>query len=368
MLSSLGLWFFLACAAQAHEVQPAIADVLIDGDVLSVTIEMPLEPVMAGIDLDGLLDTNASAKASENDRLRHLEPGDLEAGFRAFWPEMQGRLVLRSGGRDIVPDLAEVTIGAVGDPALARVSQLRLTAALPAGGAPLVVGWPADYGALVVRQMGVGGDGYTGYLTGGSLSDPIPRASAGTQTGLSVFANYVTIGFAHIVPKGLDHILFVLGLFFLSLKMRPLLLQVSAFTVAHTITLALGILGIVTIPAAVVEPLIAASIVYVGVENVLTRGLSPWRPAVVFMFGLLHGLGFASVLGDIGLNSGQFVIGLVGFNLGVEFGQLSVIAAAFVLVALPFGGRRWYRRLVSTPASVAISAVGAWWVVERTLL
>jgi len=166
----------------------------------------------------------------------------------------------------------------------------------------------------------------------------------------------------------LDHILFVLGLFFLSTRLAPLLWQVTAFTAAHTVTLALGMLGYVTVPASIVEPLIAASIVYAGVENVLSRGLSPWRPAVVFVFGLLHGLGFASVLGDIGLNPSQFVTGLIGFNVGVELGQLTVLALAFLAVGLWFRNKPWYRARISNPASIAIALVGAFWVVERTLL
>ncbi|CAN0588825.1 unnamed protein product, partial [Ectocarpus sp. 12 AP-2014] len=133
---------------------------------------------------------------------------------------------------------------------------------------------------------------------------------------------------------GLDHILFVLGLFFLSTRMGPLLWQISAFTLAHTVTLALGALGYVNIPGNIVEPIIAASIVYVAVENIVSDKLHRWRPLVIFVFGLLHGLGFASVLGEFGLPADQFIPALIGFNVGVELGQLTVIAIAFLLVFL----------------------------------
>ena len=116
------------------------------------------------------------------------------------------------------------------------------------------------------------------------------------------------------------------------------------------------------------EPLIAASIVYVAVENIFGGKIGMLRVAVVFGFGLLHGLGFASVLGDVGLQDSRFVIGLIGFNIGVEFGQLSVIALAFVLVGWPFGQKLWYRTRVVIPASTAIALVGAWWTVERVFL
>jgi hypothetical protein len=130
----------------------------------------------------------------------------------------------------------------------------------------------------------------------------------------------------------------------------------------------LASLKIVTLPGSIVEPLIAISIVYVAVENIFfsRREGTPWgRIAVVFCFGLLHGLGFASVLGDVGLPTGRFFIGLFGFNVGVELGQLSVILAAFVLVGLPFGRHPLYRKCIVIPVSAAIALVGLWWAIER---
>jgi len=185
---------------------------------------------------------------------------------------------------------------------------------------------------------------YDGYLEAGALTDQIPLAGGGQATAWETFVNYIPVGFDHIVPKGLDHILFVLGLFFLAARFRPLLLQVSLFTVAHTITLALaalgytqfvddftqGSLGVAFID--IVEPLIALSIAYVAIENIFMKGISPWRPFVIFIFGLLHGLGFASVLGEFGLPEDTFVAALIGFNVGVEVGQLAVIAVMFFFV------------------------------------
>jgi hypothetical protein len=135
------------------------------------------------------------------------------------------------------------------------------------------------------------------------------------------------------------------------------------------VTLALSSLGYVQLPGSVVEPLIAGSIVFVAVENVLAKGtLSPWRPAVVFGFGLLHGLGFASVLGEFGLPEDAFFPALIGFNIGVELGQLAVIAVAALLLWTWAARQDWYRAAVVIPASLAIAAVGGFWVVERTVL
>jgi hypothetical protein len=203
------------------------------------------------------------------------------------------------------------------------------------------------------------------------------------MTGWQTFVAYIPVGFDHILPQGLDHILFVLGLFFLSTQMRALLWQVSAFTLAHTVTLALGAMGWVNIPGSIVEPLIAASIVYVAVENIFASGLSRWRPLVIFGFGLLHGLGFASVLGEFGLPEGQFIPALISFNIGVELGQLTVIAVAFAVLWLatlaagvahltedetPAKTRAVMARAVSITGSLIIAVIAAYWVVERTLL
>jgi hydrogenase/urease accessory protein HupE len=186
------------------------------------------------------------------------------------------------------------------------------------------------------------------------------------RTTGDVLLDYTVLGFTHILPKGLDHILFVLGIFLLSARWRPLLYQVTAFTVAHSITLALSLYGIVSLPPSVVEPLIALSIVYVAVENILVSGLRPWRVWVVFAFGLLHGLGFAGVLTELGLPEGEFVPALVAFNVGVELGQLAVILLALAAVGW-CRNRPWYRSRVVIPASLVIAATGAWWTVERVL-
>jgi hydrogenase/urease accessory protein HupE len=180
-----------------------------------------------------------------------------------------------------------------------------------------------------------------------------------------VIRAYIVLGFTHIVPKGLDHILFVLGLFLLSMRTRPLLLQVTAFTLAHSITLALSIYGVISLPTRIVEPLIALSIACVAFENLRLKEYRPWRPVIVFAFGLLHGLGFAGVLTQLGLPREQFATALVSFNLGVEFGQLAVILAALLGVGIWCGNKAWYRERIVFPASLVIALTGLYWTIER---
>jgi len=178
------------------------------------------------------------------------------------------------------------------------------------------------------------------------------------------FLLFIKAGIEHIVPKGLDHILFVLGLFFSSLLLVSLLWQVSAFTLAHTITLALAALSIVQVPGDIVEPLIALSIVWIAVENIVFTETNKWRPFIVFGFGLLHGLGFAAVLSDYGLPEGSLVPSLLAFNIGVELGQLLVLVIAAALVWF-VRNKSWYRQRIQIPASLLIALVGLFWFIER---
>lgn len=254
--------------------------------------------------------------------------------------------------------------------AMAVLSALWVAAAALPGRAhpvtPTIADMMSEDGVLV-RQHGAE-DLLTAFIEAGASSAPIPVADRAPLSGWQAFLSYVPAGFAHILPLGLDHILFVLGLFFLSTHLRPLLWQVSAFTLAHTLTLALGALGWVSIPAQIVEPLIAASIVFVAIEDIVSDGLSRWRPVIIFTFGLVHGLGFASVLGEFGLPQSEFIPALVGFNVGVEIGQLTVISIAFLAVGLWFNRKSWYRARIAVPASVVIAAVGSYWFVERVFL
>lgn len=358
----------LAEQSAAHEVRPAISDVTVTPSTVEMVIRLPLEPLLAGMNLAVLENTNDAPEAAKHDALRALDPAALESAFRAAWPGIADQIDILSGGVRAEPRLLTVIVPEVGDVEWPRDSEVRLAVDLPQGNAPVQVGWVKSFGSIVVRQMGSGADAYTAILQGGVLSEPLPRDSVASERAGTVFLRYVLSGFEHIIPKGLDHILFVLGLYFYALRARPLLAQVTAFTLAHTLTLGLASLGILTIPARIVEPLIAASIVYVAVENIF-GGRSGWaRVAVVFAFGLLHGLGFASVLGDVGLSGDRFVVGLIGFNIGVELGQLAVIAAAFVLLGQPFGRKAWYRSNIAIPASLTIAAVGAWWTFERVFL
>jgi hypothetical protein len=253
---------------------------------------------------------------------------------------------------------------AIGDFAQAP-STVRLSGDFPSGARTFTFAQGLAMGAYALNVRIGDSPMQTFWVDGPAQSDDISLTAPPPASRAAVAWQHLSLGFTHIVPKGLDHILFVLGLFLLNVRWRALLMQISAFTLAHSITLGLTMYGIVSLPPRLVEPLIAVSIVYVAVENLLTSELKPWRVALVFSFGLLHGMGFAGVLRDVGLPRPQFLTALVAFNAGVEAGQLTVIAIAFALVAYWRSDRQLYRRAIVWPASIAISAVGSFWTLQR---
>ena len=180
-----------------------------------------------------------------------------------------------------------------------------------------------------------------------------------------VITYYLGLGFQHIIPLGYDHILFVVGLCLLSTKIKTILWQATAFTIAHSITLALSMKNIIVLPPAIVEPFIALTIVFVAIENLLLSELKPWRIILVFLFGLIHGLGFATALNEIGLPRNQFLTSILSFNLGVELGQIAIIIAVFGLLIFPFRNRSGYRKIVVYPLSIMIAIIAAFWTIQR---
>jgi hypothetical protein len=293
----------------------------------------------------------------ETDAAPLLEKLSARAGVTGEWSSFDAafrqRAVLAFDGVEARP---EIVYGMEDAGAI-----VRLTGAVPAGAKTFTWTFGWVFTAYSVQVDG----GETVWLEGGQVSAPLAVGIAAPQSRPQIAWQYLTLGFTHIVPYGLDHVLFVLGIYLLSNKTRSVLLQVTAFTVAHSITLGLSMYGLLRVPASVVEPLIAVSIAYVAIENLFLTELKPWRLILVFGFGLLHGMGFAGVLTELGLPRGEFAVALLTFNAGVEVGQLAVIAAAFLLVGWHCSERRWYRGRVVIPASILIACMAVYWTVER---
>lgn len=372
-LSALIVAFGLLCSAaslRAHEVQPGIADVTVMADSVQVDLSLNIEVFLAGIDASRTEDTNAAPEAAAYDALRALEIPALREKLSAAEADFLAMLELTSGEDRLTPVIDAVSVEGNVPLTLPRLTTIRLTAPLPEGNAGVTIRMAETMGPLAVRQQAEEIDPkalYTAYVPAGQVSEEIPREGGVNRPALVIFGEYILIGIDHIIPKGLDHIVFIMGLFFFSPKWRPLLGQVTVFTLAHSVTLVLATLGVVAVPASIVEPLIALSIAWIGIENILRPGKATTRLGVIFVFGLLHGLGFAFVLGEVGLVGTAYALSLIAFNIGVEIGQLLVLAPLLVM-AYFIARREWYRDKVEIPASILIALIGAYWFIERVIL
>jgi hydrogenase/urease accessory protein HupE len=363
------LWFLamLSGSVLAHEIRPAIVNVNFTADGrYEIEVSANLEAVLAGVSPIHQ-DTNESPNAQAYNSMRALSPDKLRARFKAYEPDFLNGITIEFDGQRMMPAVVMSDVPEVGDTRLARISRVHLSGALPPGARVFRWAYAPGFGNSILRLPGdTPGAVVALWLTHGDKSDPyILGVGLKPMTRFETIKQYTALGFTHILPKGLDHILFVLGLFLLATRWKPLLWQVTSFTVAHSITLGLSMYGVFSLPPTIVEPLIAASIVYVAVENVLTTRLHLWRVFIVFGFGLLHGMGFAGVLREVGLPRSEFLSGLISFNLGVELGQLAVILLAFLAVGVWFKDRPWYRQRIVQPASALIAIVGLYWTVER---
>jgi hypothetical protein len=255
--------------------------------------------------------------------------------------------------------------GAAARPLNGSKEVVELAGRIPAGARAFTASCPLPLGQFLIRLRHAGEEETTNqWLDRGAVSRPFLLDGSPAPSASTVGATYLALGFTHIVPDGLDHILFVLGLFLMNLRVRPLLAQVTAFTVAHSITLGLSMGGVVGLPARLIEPAIALSIALIAAENLAGR-LRWQRTLVVFAFGLVHGMGFAGVLREIGVPDGRFGVSLAAFNVGVELGQLAVLGAAFLAVGMWSAGKPWSRSRITVPGSLAIAAAGVYWTVTR---
>jgi hypothetical protein len=362
--------FFFIKSSYAHELRPAIANLNIHekDNIISATlsIRLNLEAIIAGIDTRHS-NTKESENSEEYQELREMSPALLLRKFKIKIKNFDNKINLISLNKSLDLFLVDIFIPEVGNTDIIRDTLVNFNIQkIDMEEENLQFSWNKNLGSIILRVNAVTNEPlYTELIEGGKQSKLF---SIRNKTEVGRFQNikkYTQLGFKHIIPKGLDHILFVLALFLLSPKIKPLLLQISIFTLAHTITLFLGVLSIINIPATVVEPIIALSICFIAIENLFTENMNRTRPYIVFIFGLLHGLGFAGVLNEIGISLDLFVSSLISFNVGVELGQISVIILSYILIALLFQKKLWYRSRVTSPISVVVAFIGFYWFVQR---
>ena len=359
-------------AAHADVVKPALVEISVfaDGHYV-VELRASIEALLTGINAR-YKNTREAPNAEEYDFLRRMPPDELARHFEPFKATLLEEIVLRFDGKRVMPAISRVTIPPRGYTKVPRISVILLKGTVPPGARELTWYYPARFGdnAVRVRQVDRKAQKYHWSEWQWIRDDSPSRAFSITEIAshrnrLEIVREYVEAGFKHILPRGMDHILFIVGLYLFAARIRPLLWQVTMFTLAHTITLGLAVYGWLTLPSAVVQPLIALSIAYVGIENIWHRRLEKSRLALVFGFGLLHGIGFAGMLKEFGMPEDAFATALVSFNLGVELGQITIIAGAWALTGLWFGRREWYRPLVVVPFSLLISVIALYWFWDR---
>ena len=375
--------WLLSLPVRADVVRPALVEITAQADGrIILEIRASLEALLTGINA-AYQNTQDAPQAAEYDALRQLPAHELQQRFLSFQPQFLRAIQLTADQQPISLRLDDLQIPPPGYTQVPRISRLSLSGQLPATSQTLKWYYPAQFGDNAVRlhQTDPASDSWHWsdwqWLRTDTPSQPFtlhviaPRPSTWSQ-----LVDYSVTGFRHILPLGADHILFILGLYLYSIRWSPLIWQVSLFTLAHSLTLGLGLIGWVQLPSQWVEPLIAASIVFVAFENLRQparppdTSLSPdlQRLLIVFGFGLLHGLGFADMLQAFGMPKNAYLTALVGFNLGVELGQLTVIAAAFALTGWLRRQPAHYRHWIILPGSGLIGLIGLYWFLQRLTL
>jgi hypothetical protein len=367
----LVLIFLFSFNVHADVVKPALIEITANTNgTVSIEVRASIEALLTGIN-SRYKNTQDAPNAEEYDELRELVPEALQPEFEPFKDEFISKVKLKADG-DIVPlKIANVDIPPRGYTKVPRISVITLEGKLDRTHKQLEWYYPQAFGdnAVRVRQIDEVREKWHWseyqWIREDSFTTPFQLDALFTkQPFFHVVRSYISIGYDHIIPLGLDHILFIVGLFFLSNRFKPLLGQVTMFTVAHTITLGLAVSGYISIPAKIVEPLIALSIAYVAIENIFMNRLHKGRLILVFFFGLLHGIGFADALADFGMPNGEFLTALISFNIGVELGQLAVLGLTYLAVIFAIN-RPWYRHVIVIPASITIAFIAIYWMIER---
>jgi len=371
----LCLAMLIAPPLQADVVKPALIEICAHktGKV-RLEIRASIEALLTGINAR-YKNTQDAPNASAYDELRAMRAAPLQAKFVTFEADFLDAIQLHAHGAGetvIIPlTIDKLEIPEPGYTKVPRISTLWLQGQLPENATALSLTYPtrfSDY-AVRVRQVDLEAEKWHWSSWEWVKTERESKAFSlqeiyAEKTIFQTIGEFAQLGFLHILPKGLDHILFILGLFLFSSRLRPLLWQVTMFTLAHTVTLGLATAGYIELPARIVEPLIALSIAYVGLENIFSSQLHRHRLILVFAFGLLHGLGFASVLSEFELPQDAFFTSLLSFNVGVELGQLAVITLAWLLLGW-FMKSIHYRQFVIIPGSLLIGITGMVWTVER---
>ncbi len=355
--------------SKAHGIKPAIVEYRITKETIEVNLFINAEVFLSGIDASSFTNTANAPESQLYDELRKLPAAKLRSKLEDSINKLKKSVFLKIDQSLLDLTLDRISVQDEESDKNIRITKIYFKTPIPKGGQNITFAWEKELGPLIFRDFSTeknnSNKASSQWLKAGEETGPIPIYGATMATSTKVWSG-IQQGIKHIIPGGLDHILFVLGLFFFSYKIGPLLSQVTIFTVAHSITLILGSLGYIKISPVFVEAVIAASIVWIGLENVIRTKLNVSRIGIIFCFGLLHGLGFANMFNQIGLEGSDYLTNLFSFNIGVEVGQLIVLTPV-ILITPVLSRISWYRAVLSIPASILIALVGIKMFVERVI-
>jgi len=363
---------FVANYSTADIVKPALVEISVFADGhYRIELRASIEAMISGIN-SRYKNTQDAPNADIYDELRPLQPAQLAEKFDLFKESLIKEIQLNFDQQPVKLQITDVQIPEPGYVKVPRISLIIFEGPIDKQVKQLSWLYPARFSdnAVRVRQIDAVNEKWHWsswqWLRNGQISKSFSLQEIFTETPpLVVIIDYMFAGFEHIIPKGLDHILFIFGIFLLSTKLKPLAWQATMFTLAHSITLSLSMFNIISLPSSIVEPLIALSIAYIGIENIFAHKLKSSRLALVFAFGLLHGLGFASVLADFGMPESAYATALIGFNLGVELGQLAILSSAYFGITIWFKNKQHFHNYVTVPGSVLIGITGLYWTWDR---
>ncbi|WXU00029.1 MAG: hypothetical protein Ctma_0734 [Catillopecten margaritatus gill symbiont] len=369
MFKFFALFWLLVSTSIADVVKPALVEISIYPDKkVEVVIDLSLEAMMTGIGTQYKKTTDAP-NSTEYDELRALTPKALRQQFKDFEAQFLQKLQLTINQQTQALHLEKAFIDIIGYKKRPRKTVLTYTTQLSKWPKTLVWQYDKTSGDSALRYQIFKKDEYNWspwqWLRNGKPSGTIDINHPEPVSKMQRLTQFIAIGFDHVIPQGWDHILFIIGMALSSLLWRKLLLLVTTFTLAHTLTLGLAMWGVVEISPRIIEPLIAFSIAYIAIENLFLNQSITRKSILVFFFGLIHGLGFATMLQSFKMTNDNFSTTLIGFNVGVELAQitivLSVISALLIIRTLKLD----YRKLAVIPASILISLIGIWWGIER---
>tara|TARA_B100000902_G_scaffold6642_1_gene8582 strand:+ start:791 stop:1963 length:1173 start_codon:yes stop_codon:yes gene_type:complete len=365
----LSLLIIYSTSVFSHEIKPSIIDYKIEENNILLNIRLNAELILSDIDASKITDTNSSSFSDIYDSLRLLTEDKLRELFIKSWTDIQSKINFNINDETRKLEFLDLVIETNKNFEISRESIVYLKFSINEDAEFFTFKWDEKFGPIIIREIDDlkdDDDLYTEYLQSGLKTDKIFIKERNVKSIFKSIVDYFILGIQHIIPKGLDHILFIVGLFFFSVNLRPLLIQVTMFTIAHSITLIFVTVSFININPLIVEPIIALSIAYVGIENIFKKYVKEYlRYFIIFFFGLLHGLGFALVLSDIGYQSSKLILNLISFNLGIEAAQILIILFLYFVIGVTFSNKKYYKYIFQIPVSLFIALVGIYWFFDR---